>query len=233
MISHEHKCIFIHISKCAGSSIETAFGIDVRNNGDSNHENLFGWSDTDKIYLQHATPQQLFNNGYVSEKLWNDYYKFVIVRNPWSRAYSDYVWLKSDSKISGSFKDFLMKKGDYFQIMNFCDRQYRGDHLKKQIDYFFLDGKRINYNCVIRFEKLQDGLNKVIKDLSLSQSFFDVKINSSKKKLSHYSFFYNPKRKKLVEKLYKEDADFLDYSFDDRKSFLQSVLCFKPSPYYL
>ena len=26
MISHEYKCIFIHIPKCAGTSIESAFG---------------------------------------------------------------------------------------------------------------------------------------------------------------------------------------------------------------
>ena len=26
MISHEHKCIFIHIPKCAGTSIESALG---------------------------------------------------------------------------------------------------------------------------------------------------------------------------------------------------------------
>ena len=31
MISHKHKCIFIHISKCAGTSIEYALGVDIEN----------------------------------------------------------------------------------------------------------------------------------------------------------------------------------------------------------
>ena len=58
MISHEHKCIFIHISKCAGSSIETAFGIDVSDNTEGNNLNLFGWNKKYRLFLQHATPQQ-------------------------------------------------------------------------------------------------------------------------------------------------------------------------------
>ena len=75
MISHKHKCIFIHIPKCAGSSIETAFGVDVNNNT-LNEEYLFGWDSVNKLYLQHATPQQLIDFKLIAEENWKAYYKF-------------------------------------------------------------------------------------------------------------------------------------------------------------
>ena len=78
MISHRHKCIFIHITKCAGSSIESAFGIDISNNSESNNSNLFGWCSKDQLFLQHATPQQLLDFGHITQNIWNTYYKFII-----------------------------------------------------------------------------------------------------------------------------------------------------------
>lgn len=140
MISHRHKCIFIHISKCAGSSIETAFGIDVKDNSEVNHINVFGWCNKNKIFLQHATPNELINLGYISEKTWNTYYKFIVVRNPWSRALSDYFWISTHSKIKDSFSNFLLKKGKFEDIMsNHNFPSYRGDHLNSQKSYFFFE----------------------------------------------------------------------------------------------
>lgn len=233
MISHEHKCIFIHISKCAGSSVEKAFGIDISNNGESNYGNLFGWNNKHNIFLQHATPQQLLDSGLITKKVWDEYYKFLIVRNPWDRAYSDYLWLKKDSGLTGKFKDFLNGENCYFKVMHEYNMRYRGDHLRRQVDYLFLNGERINYDNTIRFENLQAGYNKVRKDLFLNENFFDLKINFSDKRLNHYSHFYNFKRKTLVEKVYKEDIETLNYNFIDRKSLFQKILSLGPSESYL
>ena len=87
MISHKYKCIFIHIAKCAGTSIENSFGIDTKNHNSKENKSLFGWDDHLKLWLQHATPQQLLDNHLISEHHWNTYYKFIIYRNSWARAY--------------------------------------------------------------------------------------------------------------------------------------------------
>ena len=79
MISHKYKCIFIHISKCAGSSIESAFGINLSNNTHTNNLNLYGWNEDNKLFLQHATPQELLDNKFISLNQWESYYKFIIV----------------------------------------------------------------------------------------------------------------------------------------------------------
>jgi len=73
MISHKHKCIFIHISKCAGSSIETSFGINIRDNTENNNANLFGWNKRSKLFLQHATPQELLEHNFITKEVWDSY----------------------------------------------------------------------------------------------------------------------------------------------------------------
>ncbi len=219
MISHKYKCIFIHISKCAGSSIENAFGIDISDNSQRNHKNLFGWDENLKLHLQHATPQELLENNLVTSQQWNTYYKFIIVRNPWDRAFSDYSWLCREQKVTASFGNFMQAKGKFFKVLNVKDMNYRGDHLKSQTEYFHYKNQLVNYDKVLYFENLEEDLNEVIKALELSQTFFDKKINKRKaKKINHYSYFYNFYRKGLVKKIYYQDISFFNYSFENKKT---------------
>lgn len=235
MISHEHKCIFIHISKCAGSSIETAFGININDNTEKNNKNLFGWSEEHKLFLQHATPQQLLNLNLINKSIWNSYYKFIIVRNPWDRAFSDYTWVCREQKIRDSFFNFIHKQGKFTKILNQRNGSFfRGDHLNNQISYFFLDGEEITFDQVIRFENLEKELPSLAKVVGLNPSTFNQKINVVRKKIDHYSKFYNGKRKKLIEKKYSSDSDFLDYHFEDRRTSTDYLnLLLKPSWFFV
>jgi len=227
MISHQHKCIFIHITKCAGSSIESAFGIDITNISSSNNNNLFGWNDKHKIYLQHATPQQLLDYGFISKKIWDEYYKFVIVRNPWERAVSDYIWMMAAIKKVDSFKNYLLKNGKFKEVLtNKNSENYRGDHLNKQKDYFSYNGTDVIYDNIIRMEEINTGLEKVIADLSLPNDFFNRKVNISKKNYGHYSHFYNAKKKRLFESVFSEDIEFLDYKYEDKRKGIKKFLPF-------
>ena len=221
MISHKHKCIFIHISKCAGTSVENAFG--VFKDASGSFEALRGWDDKNKLYLQHATPQQLLDLNLISREHWDTYYKFVIYRNSWSKLLSDYSWVSRIHKIEDSFENFIYKRGGFEKVLNNREKDsYCGDHLYLQKDYFFLDGQQIQYDTEIDFDNIDTGFNKVIKDLSLNPGFFDKKHNITTYEKDHYSSLYSLKNKKLVDKLYNEDIDFFKFKFD-RKSILPTV----------
>jgi hypothetical protein len=227
MISHKHKCIFIHISKCAGSTIEKAFGTDLNDNTENNNHNLFGWNHKHKLFLQHATPQELFDYDFIKKDVWDSYFKFIIIRNPYDRAMSDYFWMTKDLKVKDSFENFLNMTGQFEKMKNKDDiSEYRADHLKTQKDYFFLNGNKIEYDSVIRFENISDGLDNVSLQLNLPSDFFSRKENVLKKKYKHYSLFYNQKRKELVENNYSSDIDFLEYQFEDKKSLTAKIKSF-------
>lgn len=218
MISHKHKCIFIHISKCAGSSVNKAFDIDTGDITSSNNSNLYGWNEENKIFLQHATPQELLDGNLIARDIWLSYYKFIIVRNPYDRAYSDYLWLLGDLCIHDSFENYIKRQGKFKNRLTNKDISYRGDHLNAQKDYFFLDGDLIQYDRVIRFEDLHKGLKKVVQDLNLSTDFFKIWDNvNSTKEYDHYSHFYNRKRRKMVENYYLKDLEFLGYNFENQR----------------
>lgn len=225
MISHKHKCIFIHIPKCAGSSIETAFGVDVNNNT-LNEEYLFGWDSVNKLYLQHATPQQLIDFKLISEENWNAYYKFIIVRNTWDKAMSDYFWFKETKNFKGSFKDYLYGKNDFVRFISLGEQTYRGDHLTPQIEYMFLNNKPIKYNRVIYFDKhnLNEKLVALTRKLELHNNFFEKKVQVGKKHKKHYSKFYTNRMKNEVFNLYKKDIEFFNFSFKDKKNLFDKFI---------
>jgi len=219
MISHKYKCIFIHIPKCAGSSIEKAFDcLPPDFLQPPNYDNLSGWCPKNKLYLQHATPQQLIDLNYISKEHWDSYYKFVVYRNSYARALSDYQYILKMAMVEGSFKNYITKKGAFEKVLQILDPHYCGDHLTSQKDYFFLDGKEVQYNAVINFDRLNEGLKKVAAELYLGEDFFSEKINASKKIFNHYSQFYNSRRKKMLYKLYKEDIVFFDFNYIEKKN---------------
>src|SRR5690606_31521690 len=109
--------IFIHIPKCAGSSMRDFYfdtpNLDWRT---PNYELLYGWCPKRRIHLQHATPKELIETGLISQEEWNSYFKFAFVRNPWDRAYSDYLWIQKDRRVKGSFFNYLNGIGEFESI---------------------------------------------------------------------------------------------------------------------
>ena len=84
-LSHRYKAIFIHIPKTAGTSIYTVLSI-------PQNEKHF-YTAAHKIPShQHLTPTQL--KPKIPGPIWNNYFKFTVVRNPFDRVVSDYRYLK-------------------------------------------------------------------------------------------------------------------------------------------
>lgn len=217
MISHKHKCIFIHIPKCAGSSVEKAFDL-YNSTNEANYDSVTGWCDNKYFFMQHATPQQLLDYGLITEIQWNTYYKFIIYRNSWDKAFSDYLYIYEKSNLLGRFSDYLNGDKEYFNKMNILNRRNESSHLLKQIDYMYLNNEIINYDLVIDFKNIKLGFEILIQDLQLNQFFFSKRLNESFTKIKHYSLFYNEKRKKMIANKYVEDIDFFKFKFEDKKT---------------
>ncbi len=216
MISHEHKIIFIHIPKCAGSSIEKYFRAKWFSWKEPNYDYLLGWCPKRKIHLQHATAQQMLEMELVDEQTWNSYYKFAFVRNPWDRAYSDYFWLMKDLKVKDIFKNYLLKKGQFKHFLTDPSiKEYRGDHLIPQIDFINVNNS-IAVDFIGRFESFQNDFNELKFRLGLEKEML-LHEKQSKKLFSHYSHFYNQRSKKLVAEIYLDDISAFEYKFDDRR----------------
>jgi sulfotransferase famil protein len=71
VISHQYGCIFIHIPKTGGKSVQRFFRTNWQNHKDISR------------YAQELDP-----------RIFKSYYKFTVVRNPWDRIVSDYNYQK-------------------------------------------------------------------------------------------------------------------------------------------
>jgi|SRR5690554_273472 len=223
MISHKHKCIFIHIPKCAGSSIRDHFfqGMSFDWRG-PNYDVLYGWCPKRKIHLQHATAKQLLETELIKEEVWDEYFKFTFVRNPWDRAYSDYLWIKKDRKINGSFKQYINATGSFKEVFTNRDsKNYRGDHKLLQTDFFDLEGE-FKLDFVGRFESLNQDMEYINNLLHMPYSF-EQHSKRNKNRKSHYSLFYTRRKKSLFEKVYAKDIKLLNYTFEDKRTGLVAL----------
>ncbi|WP_139854867.1 sulfotransferase family 2 domain-containing protein [Aequorivita sinensis] len=222
MISHELKCIFIHIPKTAGTSINEFFHPGVKFKvTPPDYERLFGWCPIRKLHMQHATSKQLLETGLVTEEQWNTYFKFTFIRNPWDRTYSDYLWMQKYSGIKGSFNNYLNKSNEFAEILN--DRsteKYLGDHLLNQTDFFDFEGK-FKPDFIGRFENFENDISLVLEHLSINKTF-NLHKNKTKR-YSHYSNFYTNSRQKKVANIFKNDVSLLSYSFENRREGLKKI----------
>jgi hypothetical protein len=130
MISHRYRCIFIHIPKCAGTSVERALGYPKGIHPDHRSVRMLQppefrtLASVDNLaefvrgrlrrYGPNGHPCQ---NEQVTRRQFHEYFKITVVRHPWARAYSWYHNVVSgsiNSKRLGvdrntSFRDFLRR----------------------------------------------------------------------------------------------------------------------------
>jgi chondroitin 4-sulfotransferase 11 len=136
MISHAHKCIFIHQRKCAGSSIINAFGFEVKD------------------------PEWHFmNDGVLSpdyEAAPPRYFRFSVVRNPWDRFISGWKYLAAtrDRALRDVLANLPQEGKDYRHLT-------RPQHIT-----LYDQNGRLVVDYLIRFESLQHDFDAVCKLIS-------------------------------------------------------------------
>ena len=185
MISHKHKCIFVHIPKTAGSSINRYIsGGKIFDWKTPNYEVLYGYCPKRQIHLQHATVKQLLETELISEDLFNTYFKFTFIRNAWDRSYSDYHWMMNDTGIKDNFENFINKSGRFTKVLNDNSTKYfRGDHLLNQSDFFDTSGSS-KLDFVGSFENISEDLLFVLNRIGASSEKDYHEKKKHKKKVS-------------------------------------------------
>ena len=202
MIFHDRKTIFIHIARSAGSSAELWLGRneETATVNDINMGCCYGFSNDVAIWLQHATAKtmkRLYPDSF------DNYFKWAIVRNPYSRMASVYrfgfYWLRA---IDTSFEEFIMELPDR---VNNASLGYgcpiNGSHFTSQYDHTHIDNKLV---CkIVRFENLPEGL-----PVKYGKGEFP-KTNSAPVELD--PCLYNDDMKEIIYKVYKKDFDIFGY----------------------
>ena len=210
MISHKHKFIFVHIPKCAGSSIEQTL---LKNEGiripskqkfylDFLSENI------KKLYLldypMHSYSQHFRLNQYDRGCVKN-YYCFTFVRNPWDLLVSEYFYIKKNYNFDLSFKEFIYLGEKIKLTKGFKWFIERGNHLKPQHTFLSKD-----INFIGRFENIQADFNTICDKIGVSHQELPHKNKTNHK---HYTEYYDDETREIVAERYAKDIEYFGYKF--------------------
>ena len=191
----ETKSIFVHIPKCAGSSI-------------SNHlyGNRAGGHMTINDYALVFPPKDI-----------NSYFKFTVVRNPWDRVVSAYHFLSNggmndtDKRWAedniGEYKDFQSFVKGWLNI----DNIFKYHHFRPQYLYFMGDNEKLKIDYFAFLENIDDDFEVICKKIGF-KSILEQKNQSIHK---DYKDYFDEETKLIVATVYEKDIGLLGYSFDN------------------
>ena len=168
MICRDFNCIFVHIPKAAGRSIELflleRLGMDRDNPADREKlliiDNPDPYRGTEK--LTHLSAAEYVQCGYLTQDEFNGFFKFSFVRNPWARLVSEYRYRNYLSH--RNFKDFVMNK------LPPPGRDDRYRHIMPQTQMLCSGDGTLLVDFVGKFENLQTDFAEVCTRLGIEKS---------------------------------------------------------------
>ena len=212
IISHKHKFIFFKTRKTAGSSIQVSLAKQCGENDIITGQYREGIDDNshttglnmDKFWTIHPHPTLLETKQFLGEDIWESYFKFGFVRNPFDIAVSRYHWnMKGKSNQTTSIDGFRnwVKTGGLEQF----------DELHNYLCY---NGK-IDVDFIGLYENLQEDYDQVCDHLNLEkQQLSKMKVGFRDSK--RYIDFYDDESQQIVHEFYKKDLDLFDYKFNQK-----------------
>ena len=229
IISDTNSFIFIHVPKCAGTSIRSILGkYDARNNFYWSHLLIPGGTKNDyyidKAHMSLKTLKRLYPNDF---HLISEYTTFALSRHPRKRLISAFLEprqellsrakIKSDEGIRTTRRFF--QRYIHLLTTNADFLHYAFVHATPQSQYHIHRGKMMT-DVVIKLENPGDGLAKLhlLNPKAWLLTRKALKINENQKSIPDELLLWETLPKDLQRKcadLYQEDCELLGYTFFD------------------
>lgn len=197
MICHDLKCIFIHIPRCAGTSIEEWIV-----GGD------YWFIDRSTKHITASQARALY------EEYWNSYFKFSIVRNPFDRVrsclkYKDHFGIELNSSGDIDFRRYWELFGRDIVV----EHDHRFHSREKIISNLHLPGQIYGniideeLDFVARFESIEADMKYVQSVLGVKEKF-EIHVEASPKGSRK---ILTGKDIESISQMYEKDFDTFSY----------------------
>ena len=221
MISHQHKAIFVHIPKSAGTSLGTKLNLysDDGQWGMQDHRSIRHLTPLHKLKLSqylsgvnyeviyyHLRDRFVLKREYPTPIQLETYYKFTFVRNSWARVFSWYCNVMGDEKHMNRYRISSDASFSWFV-------ENRLSTLKNQLYYITDTNGEIGVDFIGRYENLSDDFLYVCKKINIADPELPRK-NSEGAPL--YISHYNDHLIDLVAQRYHEDIEYFDFKFGQK-----------------
>lgn len=231
MISHHHKAIFIHIPKCGGQSVEQMFLNDLGLDWKRRAPLLLRANDVPELgppRLAHLLACDYVEYRYMPEEQFTAYYKFCVVRDPYSRVVSHFNYMSHLHKrgrtthAAGVFKlgrnRFNKRKLSFDEFcLNWLPAQFAaGDSdgskseywfVRPQSDYLVGSNGQFLVDDILKLERLDKEIERVRSACNVRSPLLHVNRSSGRttqEQLSHAHL-------NVINDLYSKDFAALGY----------------------
>lgn len=199
LISDSHQFIFVHIRKAAGSSIrDTLEPISISKPTDTLSKVKSRFLKTERDYHNYAFRQHDDINAakrVMPPELFESYFKFAFVRNPWDRLVSEYEFIRRRPD-----------HGRHSKVMNMGFEKYIVYQSKRfdshQINMLADKNGNLLMDFIGKFENLHDDWNRVTDKLGIENKALT---HRKKAGIKDYDSYYTKESRALVSELWKRD----------------------------
>jgi hypothetical protein len=208
----QRDVLFLWVPKCAGTSVYATlvkYGCVEHRWGNP----LQPFDNRGIITFGHVDTLQLIDAGIVTQRYFDDAFKFAFVRNPFDRLVSLFVYLKKISceavPADMLFEQFceVIGRGDIPPIGLY---NYRGLNQCNPMSRWLTDKNgRLIADFVGHHEQLSEDFQEVCRRLGIREKI------PHENRTDHrpYRDYYTAKTRALIERAYQEDLDRFHYSF--------------------
>jgi len=161
----KHKIIFIHIPKCAGSSIEVFFDLQHKSCLYEPKNILSVILQNKKVAFapQHFTIEMVKNYLLMQGVNYEEFLKFTFVRNPYDRMVSEFLWQVEHKKLNSH-----ISKHDFETWLKAAlSSEKINDHLLPQIA-FTTEKPNNHFDFIGRVERFNDDFSKLLSMIGIS-----------------------------------------------------------------
>jgi hypothetical protein len=204
LVSHRYKFIYIKNIKVAGTSVESFFEkfcVDPSKKYYFNHkanENISKYGiigarlgGTGNKWRSHKPASNIKKD--LGQQMFNKYFKFCVIRNPYDKMVSWYFWKKSKL----SFKNFCKN--------NNCNNMKIHTINNTPVCDFY-----------IRFENLQEDIINICKKLGITDYVIDTLPeykSSTKRSKKNYREYYDEETRQIVFNKHRKEFEMFGYKF--------------------
>lgn len=213
LVSHRYKFLYIKLQKVAGTSVESFFGqfccdpsVPYRFTHTCDESvtefgilgsRMGGFA---KDWLPHISAHDICTR--LGKNVFDSYFKFCVVRNPWDKVVSFYCWQFKDAKQT--------KEGFTRFVKQFQNRDWKLHTIR---DVCVCD-------FYIRYEHLTHDIQTVCERLHLdTYSLTDLPTfkTGTRRLNNHYSEYYTEETREIVRQKFLREIELFGYRFEEPK----------------